>query len=136
VIPSIILLGVFSIPISAFVIWIAYDSPKIEYLFITPVTVLVLFAFPIRHLRNLYNFPSIELDNNFMVVNQPFQNRSVYTLSNVGYVKPFLKSVLFLHNGFPAIINMNNIVENDRVYIVMLLKSANNKIQPTQKARG
>ncbi len=76
--------------------------------------IITSFYLPIKHIFNLYTFPLIQLDGNFMVITQPFQIRYVYNLNKISLVKPFLKSVFFLHNGFPVLINLHALPESER----------------------
>ncbi len=123
--PSIFLIGFFSIPTSAFFLYTAMKGISLQSFFFLLFFVICGFFFPLKHLRNLYIFPPIQLDDNFIVVNQPFQNRCVYTLKQISNVKVFLKSVIFLHNSFPVLLNLNSLDESERIYIVERLKLAN-----------
>ncbi len=123
--PSIVLLGCFSVPISAFVMYVAIEKMQFDYFAISILITFFSFFFPAIHIRNLYSFPPIEIDENFLVVNQPLQNRKVYTLKNITWMRRFLKAIIIMHNGFPALINVGSTNKQDASRIIELVKAAN-----------
>jgi hypothetical protein len=68
------------------------------------------------------------MDENFIVVSQPFQGRRVYTLAHISNVRAFFKSVFFLHNKCPVLLTMNALDEDERCCILKKLKSARQRI--------
>lgn len=124
IVPLIVIVIFFSAPFSVFLIYIAVDSNKLGVIVAAIVMVSFIWIFPLQHLRNLYNFPTLEIDDNFLVVNQIFQKRAVYTLKKITLVKPFMKSALLIHNGFPVLLNMNSLEKDDRKKVVRILTSA------------
>ncbi len=131
VLPAIILFSFFSMPISAFLMYIAIEKMQISYLAISLLMSLFVFIFPAIHIRNLYSFPPAEMDENFLVINQPLQNRKAYTLKNITWVRKFLKSIIFMHNGFPVLFNVGSLNNQEVSKIVELIKSANKPIHAT-----
>lgn len=118
--PSIATVGLY-LPFSAFIIYIALQKMELNVLLIAFGLVAFSIIFPLRHLRDLYIFPLVAIDQHFIVANQPLQPRRVYTLSKVTHVQPFLKSVFFLHNSFPALLTMNTLTKDERAYILGIL---------------
>lgn len=126
--PFIVVICFFSVPISVFLIYIAVESKEVGS-FVAAITMsFFVWAFPLQHLRNLYVFPLLEIDDNFVVVNQILQKRAVYTLKQITKVRPLFKSVLFIHNGFPVLLNMNSLTESDRLNVINILKAANKSL--------
>ena len=125
ILPAVVILGCFSVPVSTFIIYVSIQKMEFEHFAISIVVSFFSFLFPVMHLKNLYCFPPIEIDQNFMVVNQPFQNRKAYTLKNITWIHKFLKGVIFIHNGFPTLVNVGSSNKEDVLQIIELIKAAN-----------
>lgn len=113
-VPSILLIGLFSIPTTAFLIYIAIGKHDFQFVLTTLLFCFAAFFFPIKHLYQIYTFPLIEIDNNFMVYNHPFQQRVVYNLNKISSVKHFSTLVFFFHNGFPTLVSTRGLSESDQ----------------------
>ena len=123
--PAILDFGCFSAPISVFVMHIAIERMQFDHLAISVLISFFVFLFSAIHIRNLYNFPPIEIDENFLVVNQPLQNRKVYTLKNITWMRKFLRAIIIIHNGYPALVNVGSRNKQDALKIIELIKAAN-----------
>ena len=80
VLPFAILFCMIAVPISIFfVFWVIESTKPVEF-----ITGVILAATPLAvtfiHVKNIYVFPPVEIDNYFLVINQPFQKRSVFTI--------------------------------------------------------
>ncbi len=122
IIPSIILIGFFSTPVSAFLIWVAVSSnDPISYLIALVVTLFV-FLFSAAHIKNIYEFPPVQIDENFLIVSRPLQKRVAFTLDKITTVKRFINSVIIIHNGIPALLNFNSLCNEEVSEIVDLIQ--------------
>jgi hypothetical protein len=126
IVPSIILFGFFSLPVSAFFIYVAIESMEFKTIVIASIIIFSVFLFSLIHVKNIYTFPPIEIDRYFLVVNQPFQKRTVYTIKNITWAKPFLKALIMVHNGVPALINLNSLSKEEIEELINLI--AANKV--------
>jgi hypothetical protein len=100
-----------------------------EHVILTSVLIIFVFYYPVKHVYELYIFSLIEIDNNFLVLTQPFQRRSVYTLNQITSVKPFFKSVFFLHNRFPVLINIQTLTERERKQLLKIITTSSKTSQ-------
>lgn len=122
--PFITLAVLLCLPYTAFSIYMMVYSGDIQVVLPLFVANIMVFAIPYRHLRNLYMFPPIEMDHNFMVVNQSFQKRCVYRLDAITWMKTIFKSVILVHNGFPAIVHLSFLTDKERSEIMSILNGS------------
>ncbi|HFD13376.1 MAG TPA: hypothetical protein ENJ32_13050 [Crenotrichaceae bacterium] len=122
--PAIVLIGLFSLPATAWFLFLLLERFSTENLVIIVIMISFVVYFPVRHICDLYTFPMVEIDHGVMVVTEPFQGRQVYALKKITKVKAFLKSVFFLHNGFPVVINLHGLQEEERKDIVTIMVAA------------
>lgn len=122
--PSTVLIGLFSIPTSAFLIYISLEKHDVQYLLTTLLISMFVFYFPIKHVAQLYTFPLIEIDNNFLVYNHFLQQRVVYNLDKISSVKHFSNAVFFVHNGFPTLISTRGLSKTDHKAFLEILVSS------------
>ncbi|MEE9344946.1 MAG: hypothetical protein V3U88_05005 [Methylococcales bacterium] len=127
--PSIILIGLFSLPATVWLISHLLTNINIENLLVTMLFIFAAVYFPIKHVSDLYTFPFIEIDDNFMVLTQSFQSRSVYTLNQITSVKAFMKSVFFVHNGFPVLINVHTLTDRERKHLLDVIEASGSSSQ-------
>ncbi len=133
--PSILLIGLFSLPMTALFISTLLVRMNFEHFLVTTLLVIFVFYFPVKHLCNLYAFPFIEIDDNFMVLTQSFQSRNVYTLNQITSVKPIMKSIFFMHNGFPVLINIHALTERERKHFLEIIEvSTSNRASQNHNA--
>ncbi len=125
VVPSIILFGMVSLPVSAFLIYVAVESMELKTFIASILMSAIVFFIPTVHIKNIYVFPPVEIDNNFLVVNQPFQKRAVYTIKSITWIKVIFRGVIMVHNGIPAFVNLNSISKEEMVSLIDLIKAAN-----------
>jgi len=121
--PSITVVLLLSFPYTAFSIFLMVDTKDAQIILPLLVVNVMVPAVAYRYLRNLYVFPPIEIDQNFMVVNQPYLKRSVYRLDVITWTKRIFKSVILIHNGFPAIVHLDSLSEEERIEIMSILNS-------------
>jgi len=131
IVPSVLLYGLFAIPVSWVFAYVAIDTMLLKNFVIALVVIIFVFVIPSIHIKNLYLFPPVEMDENFLIVNQPLQKRVAYTLRKVTWERAFLRGVFLLHNGVPTFINFHSLSREEVSKILSLIR-ANKKIQSSK----
>lgn len=122
---AVFLIGCFSLPVSVLFIYLAVQIDELNFYAYTFICCSFVIYFPATHLINLYSFPSVIIDDNFLVVTTSFQKRRVYTLNKITNVHKFFSAIFFLHNNLPVLIKIesSNIKEDTAELINLLIST-------------
>lgn len=123
-IPAVVLLGGFSLPVSVLVILVVLKSSTFTTWIAALLMIAAALGFPLRHLWNLYTLPQVELDDHFLVANEVFRNRRVLTMSRISRIRVCRGAVFLIHNGFPLLPNLQSLNDEDRAEVLRVLSSA------------
>ena len=114
----------FVFPISGFFIYVVFQEKDFQFIASLATIVLIAWYVSLRYLHTLYTFPNIQIDSNFLVVNDPLSKRKIYNLNKISNFKYFLNTIYFKHNSWSVFINLNSLTKAEREELCKILKNS------------